>query len=175
MRPVLGLLLACFAGAGAAAIPLPQMVGERWLRCRLFGRWGCRQIAGFVLEMLLGAFAAWVAGRAGGAGLRGEAILAAATLGAILPVLLGFRTGGGTGVFFGAILAVSLLPAVGTLFIAICLLALTRSPGGAAALAAACYPAGIWLLEHPGPLGVIGSAAAAFLVVWHHRAALRSV
>jgi len=167
MRQALGLLLACCFGAVPVGRLVHRPVSERWPQCR-------RAMAVFAFEMVLGAFAVWAARRTGGTGLRGEVILLAVTVGGFLSVHLGFHAGEWTGVFYGAILAVSGLAGAGTLLVAVCLLIFTRSAGIAAALGAACYPVGLWLLEHPGPLGLICAGAAACLVLWHHRTALRS-
>jgi len=173
MRPVLGVLLACCLGAVPVGLLLPRPVSARWLQCRLFGRWDCRGVTVFALEMVLGVLAVWAAAKAGTPSTRGEVMLLAVTMGSLLPLRLGFQAEGGTGLFFGAIVAISGLAGAGTLLVCVCLLAFTRSAGISAALAAACYPAGLWLLEHPGPMGLTCAGAAAGLVVWRHRKALR--
>ena len=99
----------------------------------------------------------------------------AAMFGHSFPALLKFKGGKSVATFFGAFLAISpaTLGAVTVLYLAAVLV--TRMSSVGSLLAVGTFPFGIWLIEHPEPVVVLISAAAAVLVIWRHKENLRRI
>jgi acyl phosphate:glycerol-3-phosphate acyltransferase len=120
-----------------------------------------------VLDILKGACAVWLGGAVAGTDV---AVLcgAAAVLGHMFPVFLGF--GGGKGVATGAGVTIALAPIVGLLAVPIWLLtsALTGYVSVGSLVTAVAIPAMAFAFGEPWPVKLF-LVAASCLVFWRHR------
>jgi glycerol-3-phosphate acyltransferase PlsY len=121
-----------------------------------------------LLDVLKGAVGVWMAGAVGGtkvAALAG----AAAVLGHMFPLFLGF--GGGKGVATGAGATIALAPIVGLLAVPIWLATsfLTGYVSVGSLVTAVAIPSMAFAFGEPWPVKAV-LIAAALLVIWRHRA-----
>jgi len=127
-----------------------------------------------VFDAAKGALAVLVfAPRIGGGAWMELAVGAAAIIGHVFPVYLGFRGGKGVATAAGAMLAVAPLPMLVSILTWLVLLLATRIMSLASLAGALVFPVAAVLLA-PGrtPVQVVGAAVAAF-IVFTHRANIR--
>jgi glycerol-3-phosphate acyltransferase PlsY len=126
-------------------------------------------VATFVLDFGKGLAAVLLASRLTANDPRWVAAAAVAAIaGHIFPVWLGFRGGKGVATGVGVFLALAPMPMGAALIIFAALLAAFRYVSLGSIVATAAFPAIFYVLDHPPAALVLGSAAAAVLVIGRH-------
>src|SRR5579863_4746147 len=91
------------------------------------------------------------------------------------PVFLKFKGGKAVASFIGAFLYLTPLPLAAVLLVFVVIVAATRHISAGSVAAAATFPFGVWLIEHP-PLSVFAaSLIAAIFIVVRHRSNLQRI
>ncbi len=131
-------------------------------------------IGTLVLDVAKGAAAVWIAGllTENSPGWMADAALAV-MLGHAFPVFLGFKGGKAVATFLGAFLYLTPIPALAALIVFVITVAVTRYISAGSILAAATFPLGVWLIEHPTLNELIAAVIAAAIVVYRHRDNIR--
>jgi glycerol-3-phosphate acyltransferase PlsY len=177
------LLLALAAAYAAGAIPFGYLLvklqsgaantgGANVLRTN--GIWAGALT--LLLDLAKGWFAVWLMDRASG---RDPLWMCAAALAAVaghaFPIFLRFRGGKPVATFFGAWSYIAPVPVAAVLVLFVAVTLYSRHVSLGSVMAAASFPLGVWLIDHPGTLQVLAAALAAALVVWRHRTNLRRI
>jgi glycerol-3-phosphate acyltransferase PlsY len=131
-------------------------------------------VATLALDAAKGWFAVWFMDWATG----GEPIwLAMAALAAMaghaFPVFLKFRGGKAVATFFGAWLYIAPIPAGAVLIVLVVTVLYSRHVSLGSIAAAATFPFGVWMIEHPGPAVVLMAGLSGGLIIWRHADNLR--
>jgi len=131
-------------------------------------------VATFVLDFGKGATAVVLASRLTGHDPRWAAAAAvAAILGHVAPVWLRFRGGKGVATGVGVFIALAPVPIGLALLLFVVLVAIWRYISLGSIIAAAAFPALLYLLNHPPAPIVVGATAAAALIIAKHHANIR--
>ena len=127
-------------------------------------------IGTLVLDIAKGSAAVWIAGLLTGnsPGWMADAALAV-MLGHAFPVFLGFKGGKAVATFVGAFLYLTPIPMLAALIVFVITVAVTRYISAGSILAAAMFPLGVWLIEHPTLNELLAAVIAAAIVVYRHR------
>lgn len=127
-------------------------------------------IGTLLLDIAKGSAAVWIAGllTENSPGWMADAALAV-MLGHAFPVFLGFKGGKAVATFVGAFLYLTPIPMLAALIVFVITVAVTRYISAGSILAAAMFPLGVWLIEHPTLNELIAAVIAAAIVVYRHR------
>ena len=133
-------------------------------------------VATLLLDIAKGYAAVWIA-----ASLTNDDVnyMSAAALAVMAghgyPVFLKFKGGKAVASFIGAFLYLTPLPLIAVLLVFVVIVAATRHISAGSVAAAAIFPFGVWLIEHP-PLSVFAaSLIAAIFIVVRHRTNLQRI
>jgi glycerol-3-phosphate acyltransferase PlsY len=127
-------------------------------------------IATLVLDMAKGFAAVWIAGMLTdqSPGWMADAALAVMA-GHAFPIFLGFKGGKAVATFVGAFLYLTPVPMLAALIVFVITVAVTGYISAGSILAAATFPLGLWLIQHPTPNELIAAVIAAGIVVYRHK------
>lgn len=133
-----------------------------------------------VLTLLLdigkGAFAVWLASRFTAASPLWTSLAALAVVaGHAFPLFLGFRGGKAVASFVGAFLYLTPLPLLATAIVFVIAVAATRHISMGSILGATCFPAAVFLIEHPPYPVVLAALAGGAFIVWRHKANIQRI
>lgn len=126
-------------------------------------------IVTLLLDIGKGALAVWVADRfTQGSPVWMSAAALAVMAGHAFPVFLNFRGGKAVASFTGAFLYLTPLPLLATLILFVITAAASRYISMGSLVGAACFPLGVYLIDHP-PLPILAASiiAGAFIVLRH--------
>src|SRR5258708_32334227 len=120
--------------------------------------------------MAKGYAAVWIAGYLtdGSHGWMADAALAV-MVGHAFPIFLGFKGGKAVATFTGAFLYLTPIPALAGIIVFVITVAATRYISAGSILAAATFPLGVWLSDHPTPNVVLAALIAAVIVIYRHK------
>ncbi len=93
----------------------------------------------------------------------------AVMVGHAFPVFLGFKGGKAVATFIGAFLYLTPIPMLAALIVFVITVAATRYISAGSILAAATFPLGVWIIEHPTVNELMVAVIAAAIVVYRHR------
>ena len=126
--------------------------------------------ATLVLDMAKGFAAVWIAGwlTDGSPGWMADAALAV-MVGHAFPIFLGFKGGKSVATFTGAFLYLTPIPALAGIIVFVITVVVTRYISVASIMAAATFPMGVWLIDHPTPNVVVAAVIAAAIVIYRHK------
>jgi acyl phosphate:glycerol-3-phosphate acyltransferase len=124
-------------------------------------------LATLVLDMAKGFAAVWIAGMLtdNAPGWMADAALAV-MVGHAFPIFLGFKGGKAVATFIGAFLYLTPIPALAAMIVFVITVAVTGFISAGSILAAATFPLGVWLIDHPSPNVLIVAVIAAAIVVY---------
>jgi acyl phosphate:glycerol-3-phosphate acyltransferase len=88
------------------------------------------------------------------------------------PVFLKFKGGKAVASFIGAFLYLAPLPLAAALVVFVVVVVATRHISAGSVIAAAAFPFGLWLIDHPPPAVFLASLVAGAFIVYRHRANL---
>ena len=127
-------------------------------------------LATLVLDMAKGFAAVWIAGMLtdNAPGWMADAALAV-MVGHAFPIFLGFKGGKAVATFIGAFLYLTPIPALAAMIVFVITVAVTGFISAGSILAAATFPLGVWLIDHPSPNVLIVAVIAAAIVVYRHK------
>jgi glycerol-3-phosphate acyltransferase PlsY len=127
-------------------------------------------LATMLLDVGKGFAAVWIAGilTDSSPGWMADAALAV-MLGHAFPIFLGFKGGKAVATFTGAFLYLTPIPALAGIIVFVITVAVTRYISAGSILAAATFPLGVWLIEHPTPTVVLAALIAAVIVIYRHK------
>lgn len=127
-------------------------------------------IGTLVLDIAKGFAAVWIAGMLteNSAGWMADSALAV-MVGHAFPVFLGFKGGKAVATFIGAFLYLTPIPALAALIVFVITVTVTRYISAGSILAAATFPLGVWIIEHPTVNQLVVAVIAAAIVVYRHR------
>jgi glycerol-3-phosphate acyltransferase PlsY len=127
-------------------------------------------IATLVLDIAKGFAAVWIAGMLTdqSPGWMADAALAVMA-GHAFPIFLGFKGGKAVATFVGAFLYLTPVPMLAALIVFVITVAVTGYISAGSILAAATFPLGLWLIQHPTPNELIAAVIAAGIVVYRHK------
>jgi glycerol-3-phosphate acyltransferase PlsY len=127
-------------------------------------------MATLVLDMAKGFAAVWIAGMLTdqSPGWMADAALAVMA-GHAFPIFLGFKGGKAVATFVGAFLYLTPVPMLAALIVFVITVAVTGYISAGSILAAATFPLGLWLIQHPTPNELIAAVIAAGIVVYRHK------
>ncbi len=127
-------------------------------------------IGTLVLDIAKGSAAVWIAGMLteNSPGWMADAALAV-MVGHAFPVFLGFKGGKAVATFIGAFLYLTPIPMLAALIVFVITVAATRYISAGSILAAATFPLGVWIIEHPTVNELMVAVIAAAIVVYRHR------
>ena len=133
-------------------------------------------VATLLLDIAKGYFAVWLAAKLTNNDASWMAITALAVMaGHAFPLFLKFQGGKAVASFIGAFLYLTPLPLLAALIIFVAVVAATRQISAGSIIAAATFPLGVWLIDHP-PFDVFfASLFAAAFIVYRHRANLQRI
>jgi len=133
-------------------------------------------VATLLLDIAKGFAAVWIAGALTNQDTTYMAISALAVMaGHAYPVFLKFKGGKAVASFIGAFLYLTPLPLISVLLLFVAIVAATRMISAGSIIAAAAFPLGVWLIEHP-PLPVfLASLIAGAFIVYRHRSNLQRI
>jgi len=133
-------------------------------------------VATLLLDIAKGFFAVWLAAELSNNDPLLTALAALAVMaGHAYPVFLKFRGGKAVASFIGAFLYLTPFPLLSALLVFLAVVAATRYISAGSIIAAAAFPFGVWLIEHP-PLPIfLASLAAGAFIVYRHRENLRRI
>jgi acyl phosphate:glycerol-3-phosphate acyltransferase len=131
-------------------------------------------VATLVLDMAKGYAAVWIAGMLtdNSPGWMADAALAV-MVGHAFPVFLGFKGGKAVATFTGAFLYLTPIPALTGIIVFLITVLVTRYISAASILAAATFPLGLWLIQHPSINELLAAVIAAGIVVYRHKENMR--
>ena len=131
-------------------------------------------VATLALDMAKGFAAVWIAGLLTdqSPGWMANAALAV-MVGHAFPVFLGFKGGKSVATFIGAFLYLTPVPMLAALIVFVITVAVTGYISAGSILAAAMFPLGVWLIEHPSLNVVLAALIAAAIVVYRHQENMR--
>jgi len=90
-------------------------------------------------------------------------------VGHAFPIFLGFKGGKAVATFIGAFLYLTPIPALAAMIVFVITVAVTGFISAGSILAAATFPLGVWLIDHPSPNVLIVAVIAAAIVVYRHK------
>jgi glycerol-3-phosphate acyltransferase PlsY len=127
-------------------------------------------IATMVLDIAKGFAAVWIAGLLtdNSAGWMADAALAV-MVGHAFPIFLGFKGGKAVATFTGAFLYLTPIPALAGIIVFVITVVATRYISAGSIMAAATFPLGVWLIDHPTPNVVVAALIAALIVIYRHK------
>jgi acyl phosphate:glycerol-3-phosphate acyltransferase len=127
-------------------------------------------LATLVLDIAKGFAAVWIAGMLtdNAPGWMADAALAV-MVGHAFPIFLGFKGGKAVATFIGAFLYLTPIPALAAMIVFVITVAVTGFISAGSILAAATFPLGVWLIDHPSPNVLIVAVIAAAIVVYRHK------
>jgi acyl phosphate:glycerol-3-phosphate acyltransferase len=133
-------------------------------------------IVTLLLDIAKGIVAVWLAERVLDGSQFWMSLAALAVMaGHAFPVFLRFRGGKAVASFIGAFLYLTPLPLLATLLLFAITVLASRYISLGSVVAAALFPAAVWLIEHP-PLYVTAAAGiAGGFIVWRHRGNLERI
>lgn len=133
-------------------------------------------VATLVLDIGKGFVAVWIAAELTAADPIWMSLAALAVMaGHAYPVFLGFKGGKAVASFIGAFLYLTPIPLLAVLLVFVAIVAVTRQISAGSVIAAATFPFGVWLIEHP-PLAVfLASLLAGGFIVYRHRSNLERI
>src|SRR5262249_59541081 len=85
------------------------------------------------------------------------------------PVFLGFKGGKAVASFIGAFAYLAPLPLAAVLVVFLVVVSVTRHISAGSILAAATFPFGVWMIQHPPVYVLAASLIAGTFVVWRHK------
>ena len=131
-------------------------------------------IATLVLDMVKGFAAVWIAGMLtdNSPGWMADAALAV-MVGHAFPIFLGFKGGKTVATFTGAFLYLTPVPALAGIMVFVITVVITRYVSAGSVVAAATFPLGLWLIQHPTINELLAAVIAAAIVVYRHKENLR--
>jgi glycerol-3-phosphate acyltransferase PlsY len=117
--------------------------------------------------------AAWLTRDSGQASAWWTSLAALAAMGGhAFPVFLKFQGGKAVASFIGAFLYLTPEPLAAVLLVFGIVVAITRYISAGSIIAAGTFPLGVWLILHPPAPVLIASIAAAWFILYRHRANL---
>jgi acyl phosphate:glycerol-3-phosphate acyltransferase len=133
-------------------------------------------VATLLLDIAKGYVAVWIAAELTGSDPTWMAAAALAVMaGHAYPVFLKFKGGKAVASFIGAFLYLTPLPLSAVLLVFVAIVAATRHISAGSVIAAAMFPFGVWLIDHP-PLPVfLASLLAGGFIVYRHRSNLQRI
>jgi len=131
-------------------------------------------VATLVLDMAKGYAAVWIAGMLtdNSPGWMADAALAV-MVGHAFPIFLGFKGGKAVATFTGAFLYLTPIPALTGIIVFVITVVATRYISAGSILAAATFPLGLWLIQHPSINELLAAVIAAAIVVYRHKENMR--
>ncbi len=126
-------------------------------------------IVTLLLDIGKGVLAVWIADRfTQGSPVWMSAAALAVMAGHAFPVFLKFRGGKAVASFTGAFLYLTPLPLLATLILFVVMVGASRHISMGSLVGAACFPLGVYLIDHP-PLPILAASiiAGAFIVLRH--------
>ena len=184
MMGLLAILIAYLLGAIPFGYLLTRFTTGKDIRSEGSGNIGATNVlraagrgaavATLILDMAKGFAAVWIAGMLtdGSPGWMADAALAV-MVGHAFPIFLGFKGGKAVATFIGAFLYLTPVPALAAMIVFVIAVVATRYISAGSILAAAAFPLGVWLIEHPSPNVVAAAVIAAAIVVYRHKENLR--
>lgn len=129
-----------------------------------------------LLDIAKGYVAVAVAAKLTGGDSTWMALSALAVVGGhAYPVFLNFKGGKAVASFIGAFLYLTPLPLEAALVIFVAVVAATRHISAGSIIAAAAFPFGVWLIDHPpAPIFLAALIAGAF-IVYRHRSNIHRI
>lgn len=133
-------------------------------------------VATLLLDIGKGFFAVWLAATLTNQDSDWMAMAALAVMaGHAYPVFLKFKGGKAVASFIGAFLYLTPAPLLAVLVVFVMIVAATRQISAGSVIAAATFPFGVWLIDHP-PLAVfLASLIAGAFIVYRHKANLTRI
>jgi glycerol-3-phosphate acyltransferase PlsY len=129
-----------------------------------------------LLDIAKGLVAVWFAGRSLDGSQFWMSLAALSVMaGHAFPVFLRFRGGKAVASFVGAFLYLTPLPLLATLLLFVITVLASRYVSLGSVVAAALFPAAVWLIEHPPFYVVAAAAVAGGFIVWRHRSNLERI
>ena len=180
MMGLLGIVIAYLLGAIPFGYLLTRFTTGKDVRSEGSGNIGATNvlraagpaagIATMVLDIAKGFAAVWIAGwlTDGSPGWMADAALAV-MVGHAFPIFLGFKGGKAVATFTGAFLYLTPIPALAGIIVFVITVAATRYISAGSILAAATFPLGVWLIDHPTPNVVVAAVIAAAIVIYRHK------
>jgi glycerol-3-phosphate acyltransferase PlsY len=177
---LLGILIAYLMGAIPFGFLLTRLTTGKDVRSEGSGNIGATNVlraagrgaavATMVLDMAKGFAAVWIAGMLtdNSPGWMADAALAV-MVGHAFPIFLGFRGGKAVATFTGAFLYLTPIPALAGIIVFVIAVVVTRYISAGSILAAATFPIGVWLIEHPTPSVLLAALIAALIVIYRHK------
>ena len=129
-----------------------------------------------LLDLGKGYAAVWIAGVLTdySPGWMADAALAV-MVGHAFPIFLGFKGGKSVATFTGAFLYLAPVPALAGVIVFVITVAATRYISAGSIVAAATFPLGLWLIEHPTLNELLAALIAAAIVVYRHKENMRRI
>ena len=180
MNGLLAILIAYMLGAIPFGYLLTRFTTGKDVRSEGSGNIGATNVlrtagrgaalATLILDMVKGFAAVWIAGLLtdGSPGWSADAALAV-MVGHAFPIFLGFKGGKAVATFFGAFLYLTPVPALAALIVFVIAVTVTGYISAGSILAAATFPLGAWLIEHPTPNTLLAALIAAAIVLYRHK------
>ena len=180
MTALLAILIAYLLGAIPFGYLLTRFTTGKDVRTQGSGNIGATNVlrtagrpaavATLVLDIAKGFAAVWIAGLLtdNAPGWMADAALAVMA-GHAFPIFLGFKGGKSVATFIGAFLYLTPVPMLAALIVFVITVAVTRYISAGSILAAAMFPLGVWLIEHPTANEIIAAVIAAAIVVYRHK------
>lgn len=133
-------------------------------------------VATLLLDIAKGFAAVWLAAKMTGNDATWMAAAAIAVMaGHAYPIFLNFKGGKAVASFIGAFLYLTPLPLVAVLIVFVAIVAATRQISAGSVIAAATFPFGVWLIDHP-PLPVfLAALLAGAFIVYRHRSNIERI
>jgi glycerol-3-phosphate acyltransferase PlsY len=184
MMGLLGIVIAYLLGAIPFGYLLTRFATGKDVRSEGSGNIGATNVlraagrgaaaATLVLDMAKGFAAVWIAGwlTDGSPGWMADAALAVMVDHAF-PIFLGFKGGKSVATFTGAFLYLTPIPALAGIIVFVITVVVTRYISAASIMAAATFPMGVWLIDHPTPNVVVAAVIAAAIVIYRHKENMR--
>ncbi|HUA87404.1 MAG TPA: glycerol-3-phosphate 1-O-acyltransferase PlsY [Bryobacteraceae bacterium] len=127
-------------------------------------------VATLLLDIAKGFAAVWLAASMTGNDATWMAATAVAVMaGHAYPIFLNFQGGKAVASFIGAFLYLTPLPLAAVLIVFVAVVAATRHISAGSVIAAATFPLGVWLIDHPPLPVVVASLLAGAFIVYRHR------
>jgi acyl phosphate:glycerol-3-phosphate acyltransferase len=186
MMPLLALVVAYLAGG----IPFGYLL-VRWktgedVRAKGSGNIGATNVlrttgptvavATLLLDIAKGVFAVWLADKLSQGSPVWMSLAALAVMaGHAYPVFLKFQGGKAVASFIGAFLYLTPVPMIASLVMLVIVVAATKQISMGSIVAAGSLPLAAWLIEHPPPVVILATLAAAVFVIYRHRANIERI
>src|SRR5579863_8858012 len=164
MQGIVGILFAYLIGSIPFGYLLVKLTTGKDVRASGSGNIGATNVlrttgravavATLLLDIGKGFLAVWIAAQLTAGDPTWMAVAALAVMaGHAYPVFLGFKGGKAVASFIGAFLYLTPVPLTAVLLVFVLIVAVTRQISAGSVIAAATFPFGVWLIEHP-PLPV---------------------